>query len=74
MSYDALHLLNKKALLNQIFIDKLALALFKMYNFRLPQFEWISLDFSQILITRQVIFEVSNTPHYRVENNILTNF
>ena len=56
MSYDTLHSINKRALPNQMLLYKLALTLFKLYNFRLPQFEWLNLNFDQILTSRQVFF------------------
>ena len=73
MSYDTLHLINKRALPNQILVYKLALTLYKLYNHRLPQFEWINLNFDQIITSRQAFFEVLNAPHFRVGNNILVN-
>ena len=73
MSYDTLHSINNRALPNQMLLYKLALTLFKLYNFRLPQFEWLNLNFDQILTSRQVFFEVINAPHFRVGNNVLVN-
>ena len=73
MSYDTLHSINKRANPNQMLHYKLALTLYKVYNERMPQFEWISLNFSQILTSRQTLFQTINEPHYRIGNNILTN-
>ena len=57
----------------KIIMYKLALTLFKVYNERMPQFEWLNLNFTQILTTRQENFLTLNIPRYKVGNNILTN-
>ena len=73
MSYDTLHSLNKRALPAKMMIYKLAITLFRVYNERMPQFEWLNLNFTQILTSRQANFVALNIPKYKVGNNILTN-
>ena len=52
---------------------KHAILLHKLYNNELPEAEWISLNFQQILTTRQTKFTVVKTNLRKVGNNILTN-
>ena len=73
MSYNTLHSINKRAQPSQILLYKHAILLYKIYLFNIPHLEWVSLNFNQILTSRQTKFEIHNSPNYRVGNNILSN-
>ena len=73
MSYNTLHSINKRAQPSQILLYKHAILLYKTYLFNIPHLEWVSLNFNQILTSRQTKFEIHNSPNYRVGNNILSN-
>ena len=72
MSYETLHKINNRALPDQMMLYKHALMLFKLYQFHTPTTEWIELQHSQILTTRQTQFEVCSPTLYAVGKNILT--
>ena len=72
MSYETIHKINNRALPEQIMLYKHALLLFKLYQFHIPTLEWIELQHSQILTTRQSQFEVCSPTLYTVGKNTLT--
>jgi hypothetical protein len=72
MSYETLHKINNRALPDQMMLYKHALMLFKLYQFRTPTIEWIELQHSQMLTTRQTQFEVCSPTLYVFGKNILT--
>ena len=72
MSFEKLHKINNRALPDQMMVYKHALMLFKLYQFRTPTIEWIELQYSQILTSRQTHFEVCFPTLYTVGKNILT--
>ena len=73
MSYETLHTINKRANPNQMLMYKLAITLYKTVNDRVPQFEWLCLNFTLILTTRQTLFQTINSPRFKIGNNILNN-
>jgi hypothetical protein len=72
MSFEILHTINNRALPDQMMMYKHALLLYKLYQFRTPTLEWIELQHSQILTTRQAHFEVCSPTLYTVGKNTLT--
>jgi hypothetical protein len=72
MSFEILHKINNRALPDQMMMYKHALLLYKLYQFRTPTLEWIELQHSQILTTRQAHFEVCSPTLYTVGKNTLT--
>ena len=72
MSFDTLHKLNNRALPEQMMLYKHALVLFKIYQFHTPTLEWIELQHSQVLTSRQTHFEVCSPSIHTVGKNILT--
>ena len=72
MSFNLLHKLNNRALPEQMMVYKHALMLFKIYQFHTPTLEWIELQHSQVLTSRQTHFEVCSPSLHTVGKNILT--
>ena len=52
---------------------KLALMLYKTYNESLPESEWLELNYSQTLMSRQHLFHINKTNHSLVGLNNLSN-
>ena len=52
---------------------KIAIQLHKLYNTTNPSLDWISLNFDQILTTRQTNFLISKRNKHKVGLNILPN-
>ena len=52
---------------------KTAIQLHKLYNAMDPSLDWISLNFDQILTTRQTVFLISKTNKTKVSLNTLAN-
>ena len=54
-------------------VNKLSLLLFKTYNERLPEGEWIDLNFKQIMMSPQQIFKIMKENNLLVGLNVLCN-
>ena len=73
MSYTTLHSINNRATPSQMMLYKHSIILYKTLNEQQPPKEWIDLNFTQILSSRQNNFECFNNALFKVGNNILSN-
>jgi hypothetical protein len=73
ISYVDLHKLHKRALPNNFCIYRHCLLLFKVFNNRMSERDWLNLNFQMINTSRQALFEKQNCSVYKVGNNILSN-
>ena len=73
LSYENLHRLTNRSTPEMLSKYKLAIQLHKTYNCFLPEREWITLNFTQTLMSRQVYFHVNRSNMTRVGMNILCN-
>ena len=73
ISYDNLHAITKRATPNMYCNYKLALLLHKVYNQCQPEQEWIEMNFSQTLMSRQTHFHVNKNNRLRIGLNSLCN-
>ena len=73
ISYLNLHSILKRATPEMICKYKLALQLFKKFNHKLPDYEWLILNFEQQFATRQTFFKMNRINNLRVGLNALSN-
>ena len=73
ISFIDLHKLNKRATPNQLLIYKHALLLFNLYNENQLAADWLTLNFNQIITSRQTNFQIIKSNNYRVGLNIISN-
>ena len=67
-----LHEMAGRATPNQMINYKLALQLYKFFKYRCPTMDWVSLNFNQIMGTRQKKFSINMTNSKRVGMNALS--
>ena len=72
-SFIEVHKSCKRATPNQIITYKHAILLHTLYNKRLPQADWLDLNFNQIITSRQTSFKVIKTNNYLIGNNLIPN-
>ena len=72
-SFINIHTECNRALPEQMILYKHAILLHKTYNQKIPEIEWIALNFQQLLTSRQTKFSTIKTNNCRVGNNILAN-
>ena len=73
ISHVDLHKLHKRALPSKFCLYRHCLLLYKVFNNAIPKKDWLDLNFKIIHTSRQIYFEISSNPSYRVGNNILSN-
>jgi hypothetical protein len=73
ISYVDLHKLHKKALPNNFCTYRHCLLLFKVFNNKILERDWLNLNFQMINTRRTTLFEIQNCSVYKVGNNILSN-
>ena len=73
ISYVNIHLMSSRALPDSMMLFKLSIQLYKLYNAKEHSLEWISLNFNQILTSRQTTFSILKTNNRKVGINVLTN-
>ena len=73
LSYINLHVTNQRATPNQLIKIKHAILLFKLFNQMKQSSDWIDLNLTQILTSRQSTFKISSTTNFKIGNNILSN-
>ena len=73
ISFENIHRMNNRAMPDSIMSYKTAIQLHKLYNAGNPSLDWISLNFDQILTSRQTVFLISKTNKTKVGLNILPN-
>ena len=62
----------QKSLPSQITTYKHAILLYKFYNEKYPETDWIELNFNQILTSRQTTFRTSKSNTFKIGNNKLS--
>ena len=72
-SFVNIHTECNRALPEQMILYKHAILLHKTYNQKIPEIEWIALNFQQLLTSRQTKFSTIKTNICKVGNNILAN-
>ena len=73
LSFTHLHEMAGRATPNQMMDYKLALQLYKTFNYRCPIVDWVSLNFNQIMGSRQTKFSINMTNRKKVGMNALSN-
>ena len=73
ISYDNLHVTTNRATPSMYCDYKLSLLLYKTYNMQQPEEEWIIINFTQTLMSRQVFFHVNKNNRLRIGLNSLCN-
>ena len=73
ISFPTLHKLCDRATPDQMMIYKLVLSLYKLYNLNFNSFEFIALNFNQIITSRQTNFITLKNNRIRVGINCLAN-
>ena len=72
-SFVNIHTMNERAIPESILLYKLSIQLFKLYNSNDHTLKWISLNWNQILTSRQSTFLIMKTNEKKVGLNNLTN-
>ena len=73
ISFENIHKMNNRAMPEAFMNYKIAIQLHKLYNTTNQSLDWISLNFDQILTTRQTKFLISKSNKHKVGLNILPN-
>ena len=73
ISFENIHKMNNRAMPEAFMKYKIAIQLHKLYNTTNQSLDWISLNFDQILTTRQTKFLISKSNKHKVGINILPN-
>ena len=73
ISFERLHIMNKRALPAEILIYKHAIQLHRLYNFEGTTIEWSHLNFNQILTSRQNVFMTLKSNKSKVGLNAMAN-
>ena len=73
ISFRRLHEINKRGLPKQFMSYKHSLLLYKLYNQKEPEAEWLGLHYQHQFSNRQNKFSVSKTNNLKVGENILIN-
>ena len=67
LSFERIHAMNNRATPHNYMLYKHSLLLFKIYNTRLNETEWLALNDFQILTSRQLTFKILQNHSFRVE-------
>ena len=73
ISFERLHQMNKRATPIKMYMYKLAIQLFKLYNSEIKSPDWIDLNFQQNFNGRSTKFLVSNCAKYKIGSHLLAN-
>ena len=73
ISFENIHKMNNRSIPEAFMTHKIAIQLHKLFNASNPTLDWISLNFDQILTTRQTQFLISKSNKHKVGLNILPN-
>ena len=73
ISFENIHKINNRAMPNAIMLYKTAIQLFKMYNTKEHSWEWIEMNFKQIITSRQMAFATLRANATKVGINQLSN-
>ena len=71
--YANIHIMNQRATPDSMLLYRMSIQLFKLYNTNVHSLEWISLNWNQILTSRQSKFAILKTNVKKVGLNILSN-
>ena len=73
ISFENIRKMNNRAMPEAFMSYKLAIQLHKLYNVESPSLDWTTLNFDQILTSRQTNFLISKSNIHKVGMNILPN-
>ena len=73
ISFENIHKMNNRAMPTAIMLYKSAIQLFKLYNTKEHSWEWIEMNFKQIITSRQTAFATLKTNVTKVGINQLSN-
>ena len=73
ISFTNIHVMNQRATPESMLLYRLSIQHFKLYNTKDHSFEWVSLNWNQILTSRQSKFEILKTNVKKVGLNFLVN-
>ena len=73
ISYENIHKMNNRAMPESFMTYKIAIQLHKLYNTSNPSLDWTSLNYNQILTSRQTQFLIAKSNRHKVGMNILPN-
>ena len=73
ISFANIHVMNQRATPELMLLYRLSIQLFKLYNTNTHSLEWVSLNWNQILTSRQSKFKILKTNVKKVGLNILVN-
>ena len=73
ISHVNIHKMNNRAMPESLMTYKMALQLHKLYNTNDQSLDWISLNFDQILTSRQTTFMISKTNKTKIGLNTMAN-
>ena len=68
ISFANIHVLNQRATPESMLLYRLSIQLFKLYNSNTHSLEWVSLNWNQILTSRQFKFEILNVKKVGLNN------
>ena len=72
-SFENIHKMNNRAMLDAIMLYKCALQLFKIYNANEFTFNWTLMNFNQIFTSRQTTFMILKSNSTKVGLNLMPN-
>ena len=73
ISFKNLHKNNLRATPQQFSKYKHSIILFNLYNSQQPPRDWVSLNFNQVLTSRQTHFEITREQNYKIGANKISN-
>ena len=68
-SFDNIHILCNRATPNKMMNYKLALSLFKLYNYNFISIEFVELNFNQVFTSKQTTFKILKSNRTRIGLN-----
>jgi hypothetical protein len=73
ISYASLHKMANRATPEMFLKYKMSLLLYRTFNNEIPENDWLSLNFDQIITSRQSVFLTHKNNNYNVRLNISSN-
>ena len=73
LSFGSLHEMAGRSTPDKLMFYKLALQLYRTFNYKCPTNDWLSINFNSVLTSRQNKFSINKTNRLKVGMNILSN-
>ena len=73
LSFGSLHEMAGRSTPDKLMSYKLALQLYRTFNYKCPTNDWLSINFNSVLTSRQNKFSINKTNRLKVGMNILSN-